>query len=434
MKRAALFTLAAAIAWAAPPTIRDIQPRGAQRGKSLTLYVRGDGLVRGTQVRSTLPGSFSQLTLSKDPLAESAAAMRPDSLLAFLVEVRPGAPVGLYPVSLENAGGLSNTVLFSIGEFPELEEIEAKNPKQPNNFAAEAQKIATPVVVAGTLESADIDNYIFTARAGQKLVFEVEARRAGSAIDPAIEIYDSAGKQLAASDDAPGLDVDARVEVAFPAAGQYRVAVRDSKFSDQAVNFYRLKIGSYAFAESVFPLGWKRGEPVEVTLSGGNLAQPVKLKPDTHSPRSSIPLRLPGSAGLPILFALGDSPEVFEVPDLDEAALVNGRISKPGEIDRYKVKVEPGQQWVFEIAAASLGTSQLDALLTLFDASGKKLAAADDGSGIDSVLPFTVPKDVREITVAVEDLLGRGGDMWGYRLTARRSPPDFVAELLTAQV
>ena len=37
-----------------------------------------------------------------------------------------------------------------------------------------------------------VDNYTFTAKAGQKLVFEVEARRAGSGVDPAIEIFDAA--------------------------------------------------------------------------------------------------------------------------------------------------------------------------------------------------------------------------------------------------
>jgi hypothetical protein len=100
-------------------------------------------------------------------------------------------------------------------------------------------------------------------------------------------------------------------------------------------------------------------------------------------------------------------------------------------VDRYRVRVRPGEKWVFELEAASLGASQLDALLTVYDAAGKKLARADDGSGLDPVLPFTVPEGVSEIALAVEDLLGRGGDRFGYRLQARRRPPDFVAELLT---
>jgi len=83
------------------------------------------------------------------------------------------------------------------------------------------------------------------------------------------------------------------------------------------------------------------------------------------------------------------------------------------------------------VAAASLGTSQLDAILTLYDTSGKKLASGDDGNGLDPVLPFTVPAGVNELTIAVEDLLGRGGNMFAYRLKATEQEPDFTVDLAT---
>ena len=84
-KLACVFIIAAALE--AAPTIRDIQPRGAQRGKTFTLYIRGDGLIAGTEVRSTLPASFSQLTLSKDPLSEMGTP-RPGSVLPFMVTLK----------------------------------------------------------------------------------------------------------------------------------------------------------------------------------------------------------------------------------------------------------------------------------------------------------------------------------------------------------
>ena len=80
MKRMpAILILTAALQ--AAPSIRDIQPRGAQRGKTFTLYLRGDGLAQGSQVKTTLPASFSQLTLSKDPLSEFGGMARPNSVL-----------------------------------------------------------------------------------------------------------------------------------------------------------------------------------------------------------------------------------------------------------------------------------------------------------------------------------------------------------------
>ncbi len=427
--------LSASAAYATPPLIRDVTPHGAQRGKSLTVYLRGEGLVRGARIQSTLPGSFSQLTLTRDPLSNSpGVTARPDSVLAFLVTLKADAATGLYPVRVLTPDGVSNVVLFSVGEFTEVEEIESAQPKRPNNFPAEAQEIKTPVTVNGTLRGPDIDIYKFTARAGQKLVFEVEARRAGSAIDPAIEILDSSGKEIASSEDAPSLGVDARVEASFAKAGEYFVRVHDSKFSEQAQDFYRLKVGSFLYADAIYPLGWKRGEPVEVTLSGGNLPKPVKVKADVSAKGAFVAVRLPDSPSLPMLFSLSDAAESMEPAELSNGVVANGRISKPGEVDRYRVAVKPGEKWVFEVEAASLGVSELDGLLSIYDAKGKKLASADDGNGVDPVLPFTVPAGLTEVTVALEDLLRRGGDRFAYRLKAIKSEPDFVVDLLTPYV
>ena len=75
-----------------------------------------------------------------------------------------------------------------MSDLAEIDEAESTDPRQSNDLPVNAQKVATPVLINGKLVGPDIDNYTFHATAGQKLVFEVEARRAGSAIDPAIEI------------------------------------------------------------------------------------------------------------------------------------------------------------------------------------------------------------------------------------------------------
>src|SRR5262245_19855526 len=199
-RKQAAFIFLFSAALPAAPSIRDIQPRGAQRGKTFTLYLRGDGLTPGARVQSTLPASFSQLTLSKDPLSEFGPMTRPNTALPYIVALKAEALPGFYPIRVVTSDGISNVVLFSVGDLPEVEEIESKNPKQPNNFPDEAQKVTVPTVINGTLEGADVDNYKFTARAGQKLVFEAEARRAGSAVDPAIEIFDPSGRELARND------------------------------------------------------------------------------------------------------------------------------------------------------------------------------------------------------------------------------------------
>ena len=261
---------------AAAPVLRDIEPHGAQRGKSLQLVLKGSDLKPGARLLTTLPASVSRLAPSKD-------LMRPDTELPFLVEIRKDAPVGLYPVRVHTSDGLSNVLLFSVGDLPEQAENESKNPRQSNNDLKSAEVLAWPAVVNGTLTEADVDVYAIDVKAGQKLVFEVEANATASAIDAAMELLDSSGKTLAKNDDAPGSGIDPRFEYAFAKPGRYYLRLHDSKYSDQAANFYRLKVGAWSYAEGLYPLGWRRGEPVAVAAVGGNLPQPVMLRPDRRA-------------------------------------------------------------------------------------------------------------------------------------------------------
>ncbi|MGI8785537.1 MAG: hypothetical protein ACR2L2_18045 [Acidobacteriota bacterium] len=433
---------------AAAPLLKALEPRGAQLGKVITLRLVGEGLSPGAAVVTTLPGSLSRLSTSQESTLT-------DNELLFLVELKGDAPVGLYPVRVQTDEGLSNVLLFSVGALLEVSEAESelKEPaeKDRNDTIASAQKIEPPTTINGTLRGPDQDFYRLTARAGQRLVFEVEARRAGSAIDPVVRVLDSFGREMVVNNDAVGLGVDARVEVLFPTAGEYFALVYDAKFSDQEQDFYRLKIGRFDYADSLFPLGWQRGGNVEVSLLGGNLPAPVKVKPNLSVPAPArfVPVGVGGrqspQASLPFLFRISDSPEVLEPAespaatarqsspyDLSPATVVNGRISRPGEVDKYRLRLTPGQHWVFEVEAAALGTSQLDGLLTVYDAAtNKRLGGADDGNGVDPFLAWDVPDNVNEVLLTLEDLLGRGGPHYGYRLVANAQPPDFVVDLLS---
>ena len=136
----------------------------------------------------------------------------------------------------------------------------------PLVLAEFAQQFQPRDVEVVPLTAADQDFYRISAKAHERLVFEVEARRLTSAIDPTLEVLDSSGRRLVFVDDTPGLGVDARVDVTFPKAGSYFVLVHDSKYSEQETTFYRLKVGSYPYAEGIFPLGWQRGKSVDVTF------------------------------------------------------------------------------------------------------------------------------------------------------------------------
>jgi hypothetical protein len=193
--------------------------------------------------------------------------------VSFLVEPRADVAPGVYPIRIESAG-ISNVLLFTLGTYPEVTEEESQPDSLPNRNdtieTAEPVRSA-PVVVNGTLRGPERDVYRVQGKAGERRVFELEARRCGSAIDPVLRILDGAGKQLARSDDAPGANLDARLDFTFPSDGNYYVEVTDARFSTQTQNFYRLKMGAYRYADGIFPLGGRRGERVPVTFYGGNL-------------------------------------------------------------------------------------------------------------------------------------------------------------------
>ena len=421
------------------PVITELQPRGAERGHPFTLTIMGRDLPSDARIFSTLPASFT--------LVKADAPAMPGRSIEFLVEPKSDVPPGVYPVRIESPKGISNVLLFTIGTFPEVTEEESRPYARPNlNDSIEtAEPIqSSPVTVNGTLRGPERDVFRVYGKAGERRVFEVEARRCGSAIDPVLRILDGNGKQLAISDDAPGAGLDARIDFTFPREGNYYVEVHDARFSKQTQNFYRLKMGSYAYADGIFPLGGKRGEATEVTFFGANLKTPVKTMVDLSkvAPENRLTtVALPDSPVLPVTFAVSDLPELIGPIEgaLPIPSVMNGRLAKPGQIDRYKMPVEPEETLLFELQARELGTSLLEGTITVYDASGKKLDSAGDkplpedvfavqGSSRTSNDPFLnikVPKDVHEITVTVEDLAERGGPLYGYRLSTRKEAEDF---------
>ena len=377
--------LVSTLAYSAGPQLSELRPRGAQRGSVFGLTLVGTGLSEEAQVLTNLPGTLTRLTPPKDPTRRGLE-------LPFIVELDPDAPIDLYPIRVQTRDGLTNLLFFSVGAFPHVTEEESDNDSRET-----AQAVEVPVTVSGTLDGADMDWYRFHGEAGQRLVFEAEARRAGSGVDPVIRVVDTAGEVIARNDDARGLGVDSRLAIALPKQAEYYVELHDSKFSEQEENFYRLKIGTFTYAEGIFPLGWKRGAEVEVELSGGNLPQPVKVRPDLATLAESAnftSIAAPGKAGsLPFRFVVSDETETLEprgsaLKTLEPSTVVNGRISEPGEVDRYRLAVSPGEYWQFELSAASLGTSQLYALLSVHDSGGKKLVAA--GATKPEQSPFAV--------------------------------------------
>jgi hypothetical protein len=424
----------------AQPAITDLQPRGAQKGKPFTLTLIGRNLGEGAKIRSTLPASFTLLTA--DQASTPGGPMQGEGRSAtFLVEPTADAAVGVYPIRVVTGEGISNVQLFTVGAFPELTEDESRPGALPNtdDTIETAQLLpAPPLTLNGTLRGPERDMFRLSGRAGDKRVIEVEARRCGSAIDPLLEVLDAERRVIARSEDAPLLGLDARVEVALPKDGDYYVVVRDSRFSTQTANFYRLKVGSYSYPREVFPLGGKRGELVETSLGAGT------IKVDLRNAGSNVRevfVNLPGSPALPVPFAVGNDPEMTAPVGNGPITLpvtINARLTAAGQVDRYTVRVPPARAMTFRIQARELGTSKLMAVITVRDGKGNVLGRSGDEplaedlynvnqsrTAGDPILRLRPPEGVDQVSVSVEDLAQRGGPGYAYRLNVQATAQDF---------
>jgi hypothetical protein len=432
--------LAAAAVCAAQPMITDLEPRGVQKGRPFKLTVMGRGLGEGAKIESTLPATFTLLGPDKGKMGGTS----------FLVEPSGDPMVGVYPVRVLTPDGISNIQFLAIGTFPEYAEEESRPGALPNSNdnIENAQPLpSAPLTVTGKLRGPERDVYRISAKAGEKRVIEVEARRCGSAIDPVVEIQDQSGRVLARSEDAPMIGLDARLEFTSPRDGFYYVIVHDARFSTQTANFYRLKIGSYAVAQEMFPLGGRRGESVAVSL-GNNQKITADLRHVAAGVREVF-VNLPDSPAMPLPFAVGDDPEITEpvAAPVSVPVTINGQLAKPGEIDRYQVEVTPGQPVTFRVNARELGTSKLMGIISVFDEKGVKLGQEGDeplaedvynvnqsNTAGDPEVRLLVPPNAHRLTVTVEDLARRGGPGYAYRLAIHQGAQDIRLILNTPYV
>ena len=103
------------VALGAGPVLTELQPRGAQQGKTFTLNLIGRDLPAGSRIVTTLPAVFTPLT----------GAMGKG--LPFMVEPKGEIAVGTYPVRVETPQGISNILFFTVGAFPEIAEERHKS-------------------------------------------------------------------------------------------------------------------------------------------------------------------------------------------------------------------------------------------------------------------------------------------------------------------
>ena len=403
------------------PVLRSASPDIVLPGKVTEVTLTGENLLETRQVLLDQTRGVS-LTIASD---------KPDAKqIKLRVDVKPDALRGDFNVRAATATGVSAPLALTISDHPPVYE------KEPNNSIGQAQAVELPAIIVGSIHAqAEADLYKFSARAGQRLIFDVVAQRHGSKLDSSLAILDAGAAVLARGEDEYGLD--SFIEFTAPKDGDYFLRIHDLRYQGAGDFTYRIRGGAIPHVASLFPLGGRRGGYLDVQLIGANLPSayvPLKLAPDAPLGRRDVDV--PTAAGVTnaLPFEVGDQPEIIEAEPNEKPAqsntvslpvVVNGRVSREGDIDTFRFTSNSERPVRIEVAASRFG-SPLDALLTLRDEKGNVLQQNDDaggGMGADARIELKDSKD-KTYTVSVTDLVGRGGERFAYRLSVLPQSPE----------
>ncbi len=414
----------------AEPKITGVSPAAVKPGEAVDLTITGSDLANATALWTSFP---AEVSLAPDIKDNGKQADR----VVYRVKATDPAVLGVQAIRVVSPAGVSSLKLLLVDDIPSAAQ------QAGNNSPEKAQALTLPVGVDGRVDNLSLNYYRFSAQAGQKISLEVLARRMGSALDPMIRLFKADGAELAYNDDAPGLLGDARLSHTFAEAGEYVVEVRDIRFQGGANHFYRLRIGGFPCINVPYPLGVQRGKTATLAFAGPDVegVEPVTIDVPSDPQIKWLTVGAKRAGGTASGFAtlrVGDAEEVLETepnntPEQSQkvnlTANFNGRLQQPGDVDRFTFAAKKGTKYTFTAITRSQG-SPADLVLRLFNAQGNKIAEADDTGTEDGILNATFPAD-GDYTLAVEDLHGRGGTEFAYRIGIVETQPGFALEAVT---
>jgi hypothetical protein len=436
------------------PAVRSVFPLGARAGETVEVEFLGRNLNDSIEI------AFARKDIRAEVLSSEYFRLK------ARISVGSGVPIGLHDYRVRTARG-THVGVFHVGSLSAQREVE------PNNDLAHAQKIALPAMVDGVVESADYDVFRFHAEAGQVLVFDLLARRAGSTLDGTLGVLDERGNELDFNDDYY-IHKDPHVEFRVKTAGDYFVRVAGTEEEGSKYSSYRLIAGAVPYAWRMLPVGARRGSANELRIAGVNLdkvdrlvlgeglaeGKVVATQAEELTFRMAVPAsvaagryELHAFAGateapltIPILVSdleeqlakparLRDNPQLVPVP-----VAVSGSFDRKRAENFFSFEVRAGERLAFDVDSMKLGYLD-DPVLIIYTAGGEFVASADDrlqqnGSeppNLDPYLVYKFEKAGRYIAM-IRDSAERGNPNYVYRLAIFPIEPDFDVKGLAPNV
>ena len=392
----------------AAPTINNISVPGIQIGTTVQITITGTDLTPAPK----LVASF--------PISAQKAVEGSDDSKAIIELTAANAQPGIHWIRIASDKGISNALSLGVDNLTQIPFTESID--------------ALPVALAGDLSGGNILKTTFVGKASESIVVDVEGRRIGSNIRPVLRLLNAEGVQIGFSAPQPELHGDARISTTIPTDGTYTLEMHDILYKGPGPGRFRLKIGNLSFADLAFPIGVQTGRTASVKYGRTNIDSVVDISSASDT-ISSLPLPTTGhSTGSRPRVIFSNHAEYVEndnATDVPAAPVgINGRLSKNGETDSFKVLAKPGSKLRLDVVARRAG-SPVDGVLVVKAANGAQIGQNDDRPGLsDPGIDITVPGDSEFITVTLNDLLRRGGEDFIYRIEVQDiSQPQFEATI-----
>ncbi len=407
---------------ASSPSLREILPRGAQRGTDVELVFSGERL-----------GDAEEILFYEPGFTTKSFAVVDDKNVKATISVAADCELGQHVFRLRGRSGIAEARSFWVGPYPTVQEVE------PNTEFDAPQVVALNTTVEGIVTNEDVDYYKVSAKKDQVLSVEVVGMRLGrifdgNFLDPFVAILDANRFELAMADDTPLLMQDGFASVVVPEDGDYIVQVRDSSYEGNDLNRYRLHIGQFPRPTGIYPAGGRIGQEREFTLLGGATGTVVKKVTLPAAPVEKFGIfdeKDGQSSPSPNWVRVSAFDDVLETEPNNnrETATVggelpfafNGVIQEPGDEDWFKFTAKKGQRYTVQAYARSI-RSPLDSVVNVYNKDGGRIEGNDDQGGPDSRFDWTAPED-GDYLVSITDHLRKGGPNFVYRIEIEAPTP-----------
>ncbi len=399
----ACWVASAPAARAAEPTVTAIMPLGLEIGATTTLTISGTGLSQNPQLLLSVP-------IAKQQVQEGSN----DRQLKIDITLANEAQAGYANLWVVTDEGTSALNVIPLDGLPDMA------------WADVTEKL--PVAYTARLTGSNRLTTTIAGKKGQLLQIEVESQRLGGAVRPVVHLFDAQHLQLAYVMPSVILKGDCRLQKELPADGQYTIEIHDAQYAAGGTVPVRVKIGSWDYADQVFPPAVSAKSGGQVELVGHGTSGPLKVSPsDKGIEALNWPAKSVSSGPRPWV-RVSQLDEVVEAREQDQPQTlgsvpigVSGRIATPGQRDVYVLNVKQGDELNLEVFADRWG-SPLDAVLEVQTPEGRTLGKADDAAGTtDPTLVYKVPAKVEQVHVVIRDLYDRGSADCIYRLAITSS-------------